>query len=152
MPLCLFHLGHCGLAHVPALVTDTCARGEAKPLTLQPRPVPRRKSLSALKGAQSHGNRSGAPAPRAAQSLTHQDPRLVSPKDQCLSEAARTSQSPCFQCRALSAVAQRGEVWARLCSSFSGPVWTWNSPSWSLSWSLLPLICTNVHDLAPCLY
>lgn len=53
--------------------------GGAQPLMYQPRLVPRRKSLVVLKGTRSHGNRSGAPALMAAQSLHPSGPETHIP-------------------------------------------------------------------------
>ncbi|XP_064129820.1 chromodomain Y-like protein 2 isoform X1 [Loxodonta africana] len=49
-------LGPCGLGHMPTLVTDTYACGEAKPLMHQPSSVMSLKFLTALQDTQSHGS------------------------------------------------------------------------------------------------
>ncbi|XP_058135648.1 chromodomain Y-like protein 2 isoform X2 [Dasypus novemcinctus] len=49
-------LGPCGLGHMPTLVTDTYACGEAKPLMHPPRSLMSLKFLTALQDTQGHGS------------------------------------------------------------------------------------------------
>ncbi|XP_058135647.1 chromodomain Y-like protein 2 isoform X1 [Dasypus novemcinctus] len=74
-------LGPCGLGHMPTLVTDTYACGEAKPLMHPPRSLMSLKFLTALQDTQGHGNHSRDTSQRAAQSSHPSGPETYGPRE-----------------------------------------------------------------------